>query len=153
MAITIYWSALVHAMFPIFKKIATGTHCICSAVNEYGGHTVQYSIPTLLQARWSAVFFTASCRVRSAFALLTSSSKERVRGKSRGKKKQPKLILYSTDYFAQWYFRAQWISYSYQQHLSGHFQQPSWVGFSLQHQHCWPEHCGSAGAEDTPHGQ
>lgn len=42
---------------------------------------------------------------------------------------------------------------SYQQRWSGHFQQPSWVGSSLRHQHCWPERCGSAAAGDTLHGQ
>lgn len=43
--------------------------------------------------------------------------------------------------------------HSYQQRWSGHFQQPSWVGSSLRHQHCWPERCGSAAAGDTLHGQ
>lgn len=59
------------------------------------------------------------------------------------------FILYSTDYFIP----VQWWNCSYQQHWSGHFQQPSWVGFSLRHRHCSPERCGSAAAEDTPHGQ
>lgn len=105
-------------------------------------------IPTLLQARWRAVFFTASCRVRSAFAVLTSSSEqwewEGEMQKNRLKSKQCSLLRSNVIYL---------VKRSYQRRWSGHFQQPSSVGFSLRHQHCWPESCGSATAGDTPHGR
>lgn len=98
--------------------------------------------PTLLQARWSAVFLAASCRVRSAFALLTSSSK---REENSHLYLQTLLVRQSVFFYP--------INCSYQQHWSGHSEQPSSVGFFLQHQHCWPERCGSAAAEDTPRGR
>lgn len=95
---------------------------------------------TLLQARWSAVFLSVSCRARSALALLTNTSVA------------DEWTVLCLEITVLWCTSA--LEGTDPQHWSVHLELPSWAAFcGCLLRLCSPLLRGSGEERDTPRGQ